>query len=369
MARAMVKVLLTGVVLLTLVGAAVAAPARQGALLAAIVFFRADALSVDYAEVEAGAAQVSLSWQTVNTNGQYRLALEQYQQDNWVSVIGETEVLPLNGSRQVTVGLPQNFGVPTYRLTLKTSQNEIIEQQFLTLPYDAAAQSSAVLDPSIVVFTTPVQSIDTNLLVQSNTRLMVQWQVADRHPDTLIRFEQVMPDGSTISAEPRRTVLWMPSQGEAGIVPRTTASKADLLFRMSLVNASDGTVYDSAEFSLPVIGNVVIAPPQIASGNGSGDTTAAGAQGSISAFSAQSGTVPAGGSVTLNWDAGDAASVNLLQTVPEGGPTTLYIELPPSGSMTVPLPPESSGAVYTLRAQSATGEVMTGEVTVTTENP
>ncbi len=350
MLRMASKWIMMSIMLLALAGTAFAAPVQQGALLAAIVSFSADTALVNYADVEAGTVQVTFSWQTMNTNGQYRLALEAYQGNQWVSVTPENEALPLNGSRQVTVALPQNFGVPTYRLTLKTSQGEVIGQQFITLPYAPVVQAL----PSIVSFTTPSPSIDTNLLVQSNARLMVSWEVSGSSPNTLIRFEQVLPDGTTISAEPARSTLWLPPSGEGAIIPRSTASKADLHFRMSLINLSDGSVVDQAEFSIPVIGQVVIAPATIQQTS----------SGTINAFSAQ--PAPAqGGSVIVNWDAANAASVQLLQQVGDEGPTTLYIELPTTGSMTVPIPENSPGATFTLRAQNAEGEVSTGEVVVT----
>lgn len=357
------RLVLIGILLLVLGSTAVAAYARQsGALLPAISLFTSDRIQVDYAAVEAGTMQVTLTWRTVNVNNQHRLALEARQGNGWVSVLGADEVLPMNGARVFTVTPPQNFGAPTYRLTLKTSRNEIIEQQYITLPYAAAAQAA----PEIVSFSTPVQSVDTNLLVQNNSRIQVSWQIANRPAQSLIRFEQVFADGSTVSAELPRALLWIPSSGDGVLAPRSTSSRDNLVFRMSLINLTDDSVYDTAEIVLPVIGNVVQAAPQAQNNASQTASNATAAQG-ISAFSADTTTVAPGGSVTLNWDAGDAASVELLQNVTEG-PTTLYIQLPPSGSLTIPVPEDAPGATYTLRAQSADGSVSTGEVSVTSES-
>lgn len=355
------RLVLIGILLLVLGSTAAAAYARQsGGLLPAISLFTSDRVQIDYAAVESGAAQVTLTWRTVNVNNQHRLALEARQGNGWVSVLGADEVLDMNGARVFTVTLPQNFGAPTYRLTLKTSRNEIIEQQYVTLPYGAASQAA----PDIVAFTTAVQSVDTNLLVQNNSRIQISWQVVNRPAQSLIRFEQVFADGSTVNAELPRAVLWIPSSGEGVVAPRSTSARDNLVFRMSLVNLTDDSVYDTAEISIPVIGNVVQAGPQTQNNVTASNTTAV--QG-ISAFSADTTTVAPGGSVTLNWDAGDAASVELLQNVQEG-PTTLYIQLPPSGSLTVPVPEDAAGATYTLRAQSADGTVSTGEVSVSSES-
>lgn len=351
MLRVTVKWLGMSFLLLALVGTAVAAPAGQaGALLAAVVSFTSDVSTVNYADVEAGTALTTLSWRTINTNGQYRLALDTYQQNRWVSLLGANEALPLNGERQITVTHPQNYGVPTYRLTLQTTRGDVIGQQFITIPYAPSAQAA----PHIVSFSTQAPSIDTNLLVQNNARLNVNWQIADRSPNTLIRFEQVLPDGSTISVEPSRSVLWLPSEGQGGIVPRSTASKEDLHFRMSLINLDDNSVIDQAEFSLPVIGTVIQAPQLVQQPSNP-----------ISVFNAE----PGASSVTLNWDAGDAQRVEVLQQVANEGPTTLYIQLPPSGSITVPIPADAPETTFTLRAQTAEGEVSTGAVTVPSTGP
>jgi hypothetical protein len=367
MARTAGKWLFVSLLMVVLGSTAFAAYARQGepvpafAPLPAIMSFGAEVNTVSYAAVEAGTARITLSWLTINTGSQHRLALEVYQGDRWVSLVAENELLGMVviGWKELTVAVPQNYGVPTYRLTLKTTQGEVIEQQFVTLPYDYTGMAEN--RPSIVSFSTPVASIDTNLLVQNNTRIIVNWQIANRWPNSIIVFEQVLPDGSTVNAELPRAVLWIPSQGEGVLVARPTSLRENLVFRMTLINPGDWGVYDTAEISIPVIGHVVQAgsPAQTAS-------NAAAVQG-ISAFSADTTSVAPGGSVTLNWDAGDAASVELLQNVEEG-PTTLYIQLPPSGSLTVPVPEDAAGATYTLRAQSADGTVSTGEVSVSSES-
>lgn len=352
MRRAAGIIVLLGIFLAVAVGAVAAAPALQaGALLPAIIDFHADLTSVSYADVEAGTAQVTLSWHIVNTDDRYRVNLDTYHQNFWASLLAEGETLPFVGSKQIPVALPENFGVPTYRLTLRNPSGEVVEQQFVTIPYTAAAEAA----PSIANFSTQVQGVDTNLLVQSNARLAVSWQIQNRQPNTVILFEQVLPDGTTVRADLPRRVLWVPSSGQGAVAPRSTSLKENLVFRLSLINPIDGTVYDSAELSVPVIGNVVIAPQQVNSGGGSGTF-----------FAASTQTITPGGEVVLNWDAGDAESVVVRQSS-ETGPTTLYIELPPAGSITVPVGESGEGVTFTMRAYSAEGAVTTGEVTVAPE--
>ncbi len=92
MLRAAGRLLLIGIIVLSTVGMAVAAPLRQsGAFLPAIVDFTTDTTSVSYADVEAGKAQVTLSWHTINANGQYRIALEAYHRNTRVSLVSADE--------------------------------------------------------------------------------------------------------------------------------------------------------------------------------------------------------------------------------------------------------------------------------------
>ncbi len=355
MLRAAGKLFLTGMMLLTIVGTAVAAPVRQsGAFLPAILDFTSTTTSVSYADVEAGKAQVTVSWHTINTNGQYRIALEMYHRNTWASLTSATEALPLNGTKTVSMIVPENFGPPTLRLTLRTSTGDTIEQRFLTLTYSPSSAPA----PSIASFETGTKSVDTNLLVQSNARVGVNWVIDNRQPDTLIRIDQVLADGSVVSAEGPRRALWLPSQGSSTLLPHNTSARTDLLFRLSLVNAQDGTVYDQKEIVLPVVGQILVAAPQ----TNTQQTASAARTGGINTFNAQSNS----GNVIVNWDASGADSVQLLETVDQGGPKTLYIQLPATGSMVVPVPEDASGATYELRAQNADGSVTTGEVSVTT---
>jgi hypothetical protein len=356
MLQAAGKLFLIGLMILSAAGVTMAAPAQQsGAFLPAIVDFTTDTTSVAYADVEAGKAQATVSWHTINANGQYRVALEAYHLNTWASLAGSGEALPLSGTKTVTLPVPENFGPPTLRLTLKTAAGATIEQRFVTIAY-AASDAPA---PSIVTFETGAKGIDTNLLVQSNARVSVSWQIENRQPDTLIRIDQVLADGTAVSAEGPRRALWLPSQGSARLIPRSTSSRDDLHFRLSLVNVQDGTVYDQKDITLPVTGQILIAVPQTGTQQ---QTASVPRQSGISAFNAQS----ASGNVIVNWDASGADSVQLLQTVDQGGPVTLYIQLPPSGSMVVPAPGDASGVTYELRAQNADGSVATGEVSVST---
>ncbi len=383
MVRAAGKLILIIAIVSTAFGAA-AAPDRQfGSLTPAIVEFTADVTQLDYAAVEAGTAQVTLMWSTIHANGQYGIEIDTYHQNEWVSILDTHEALPFNGSKLITVMLPDDYGAPTYRMTIKRSTGQIVGRQFLTIPYG----ESSGADPSIISFTTLVQSVDTHLLVYSNSKIMIAWQVVNRQPDTQLIVEQLFdPNESGIVVKIVGYGSWLPSTGEGAIMPRTTTSKADLHYRLNLVSASDGTRYDWADITIPVIGHfLIVAPRAVLQGPGTvqplsvplspensapveGDAQSVQpADANALLFNADSQALVQG-NVQLNWQAEEGASVQLLQSV-EDGPKTLFIQLPPTGSMTVPLPQDANSVTYTLRAQTAEGDVATGELSVITTEP
>ncbi len=171
MVRAAGRLFFIAVIVLTVFGAAAAPDRQTGSLTPAIVEFTADATALDYAAVEAGTAQVTLTWHTVNGNAQYRIDIDTYRQNQWVSVLDPHEALQMNGAKLITVAPPDDYGAPTFRLTLKTSMGQIVGRQYLTIPYAASAESSGD-PPRIVSFTTPVQGVDTHLLVFSNAKIL-----------------------------------------------------------------------------------------------------------------------------------------------------------------------------------------------------
>ncbi len=385
MVRAAGRLLFIAVIVLTAFGAAAAPDRQTGSLTPAIVQFTADAAALDYAAVEAGTAQVTLTWGTINGNAQYRIDIDTYHQNQWVSVLDPHEALQMNGSKLITVVAPDDFGAPTFRLTLKTSRGVIVGRQYLTIPY---AEDNSADAPSIVSFTTPVQGVDTHLLVFSNAKIIVSWEIANRRPDTQLIFEQLFdPNEDGFQVDITGYGTWLPSTGEGAIIPRSTLSKAALHYRLDLVSATDGTRYDWADITIPVIGQLLIVSRPVLRGPGTVEplsvqplsvapqSVAPANEAAPDSSSAQSSSDSPGmgfsadtqsaepGNIVLNWQAGDAADVQLLANV-EDGPKTLFTQLPPSGSLSIPLPPDAPSVSYTLRAQAADGTVQTEQLNV-----
>ncbi len=371
MVRAAGRLLFIAVIVLTAFGAAAAPDRQTGSLTPAIVEFTADAAALDYAAVEAGTAQVTLTWHTVYGNAQYRINIDTYRQNQWVSVLDPQEALPLDGSKLITVAPPDDYGAPTFRLTLKTSRGLIVGRQYLTIPYASAEAADA---PSIVSFTTPVQGMDTHLLVFSNAKIIVAWEIANRRPDTEIIFEQLYdPNQDGYQIDITGYGSWLPSTGEGAIIPRSTLSKDDLHYRLNLVSATDGTRYDWADITIPVIGQLLIVSRPVLQGPGTAEplSVAPATDAAPDKTNPESGGVSFNadtqsaepGNIVLNWQAGDATDVQLLANV-EDGPKTLFTQLPASGSLSIPLPPDAPSVSYTLRAQTADGIVSTEQLNV-----
>ena len=380
MVRAAGRLFFIAVIVLTAFGAAAAPDRQTGSLTPVIVEFTADATALDYAAVEAGTAQVTLTWHTVYGNAQYRIDIDTYRQNQWVSVLDPQEALPLDGSKLITVALPGDYGAPTFRLTLKTSRGVIVGRQYLTIPYAADEGADA---PSIVSFTTPVQGVDTHLLVFSNAKIIVAWEIANRRPDTEIIFEQLYdPNQDGYQIDITGYGSWLPSTGEGAIIPHSTLSKDDLHYRLNLVSATDGTRYDWADITIPVIGKLLIVARPVLQGPGTAEplsveplsvapaTEIAPDQPSAPA-SSESGGVSFNadtqsaepGNIVLNWQTGDATDVQLLANV-EDGPKTLFTQLPANGSLSIPLPSDAPSVSYTLRSQTADGTVSTEQLNV-----
>ncbi len=371
MVRAAGRLLFIAVIMLTVFGAAAAPDRQTGSLTPAIVEFTADTPALDYAAVEAGTAQVTLTWRTLNGNAQYRIDIDTYHQNRWISVLDSHEALQMNGTKLIDVVAPNDYGAPTFRMTLKTSRGQIVGRQYLTIPY---ASDESAGDPSIVSFTTPVEGVDTHLLVFSNAKINISWEIANRHPDTQLIFEQLFdPNQDGFRIDVTGYGSWLPSTGDGAIIPHSTLSKAALHYRLNLVSATDGTRYDWADITIPVIGELLIVSRPVLQGPGTVEPLSVAPAAEVVPAQASSEATGMGfsadtqsaepGNIVLNWQAEDAANVQLLANV-EDGPKTLFTQLPSTGSLSIPLPPDAPSISYTLRAQTADGTVTTEQLNV-----
>lgn len=384
--------------------AAGAAPAAQGTpVIPTIIAFSADLASVSLSDVEAGTAETTLSWHVVHVGSDQRLALEFYELNQWVSLIEAGDFILPVGSRTITVGHPLNFGPPTYRLTvLEGRQGRVVDQMYLTIPYSAEAESA----PAITTFASEVQGIDSSALSAGNAQIDVSWAVENRPATANLIFEQVLTPDSVVSVEMPRGELWVASSGTGAVLPGMPEIEAGVRLRLSLVDVTDGTVYDSEELIIPLMGDTLGLPPIGAAlepaaepeataaveaepaaaateepaavepaGEAAATESAPAAMPTASApvsptapvinlFTAEPAVVPMGGNVVLTWTVENAQRVQIQEMLPNNVPGLLYIELPPAGAVSVPVPDNAIGVSYILRVISASGEEATQQVDV-----
>lgn len=237
--------------------AVVSAQQNGGAAAPAVITFAVSAPPVTFAEVEAGSASAVFSWQTLNLTAGYRAALEQYQGGDWLPVDPTLNAQP-SGTHTAPIQHPRSFGQPTYRLAIYDSADEVVDEQVAVIAY-APAQDSAL--PQIQAFNLSAANVDVNALANRTARVPVSWYVSSRIPTAHIVFEQVLANGSTVSAELARPHAWLDSVGMGELAPQLPGNNAAVTLQMRVVDAVSGQTYDTETLSLPVTGSLQTQPP------------------------------------------------------------------------------------------------------------
>src|SRR5690606_24040477 len=160
--------------------------------------------------------------------------------------------------------------------------------------------------------------------------------------------------------------------------------------RLSVVNVLDGTIYDSEELVIPVSGNLNLptltptplvaptftpggavptprstAPEATEEAVDEGPTFVEGGP-QITIFTASPAVIEPGGSVDLTWSVTDATTVQISEVLSGDQPGLTYVQLPLSGSVSVPLPEGATDTVtYVLTARNAEGLEATSQAVVT----
>ncbi len=245
----MIKHLLT---ILLLLAPLLPAPLTVHAQAPAIITFESDLEAVSFAALEVGETTVTLSWHAVNAY-EYRMALDRYHLGQWESVLGDGETLEPIGSRDVLLQPSGTFAPPTFRLAILDSEGRALDERLLVINF---AQEEPPHLPTIELFEMGSNYVVTYEVRAQDARIPVSWKVSGRTPTSQIVFEQFTADGGTVTVELSRPVLWLPSEGHGVIKPFLTGED-DLRFRMSVVDAVSGRVYDTASASALVIA----APP------------------------------------------------------------------------------------------------------------
>lgn len=207
----------------------------------AIVYFQTEFFTLPTLnEAEVGDGTIPVTWQTINLSDTYHLDLSAFQYQAWVSLPEHDAVLPATGRWDVPLRHPVNFGPMVYRLAIVTIEDRIVDQQFLMVDYQQTGT------PRIEVFTA------SRIFPAADTfDIEVAWQVDNRQPDTNLEFDQLLPDGSVVSAELPRDFLWVPSHSYGTARLRYTA-EAEAFLRLRVVSIADDTTLAEAILTIPM---------------------------------------------------------------------------------------------------------------------
>lgn len=315
-----------------------------------IILFASSLQEVSLADLEAGTATTTFTWYTVGLTAEHRLTLHYYLQNHWEPVFDAASV-PLEpyGSREVTLQQPLNFGSPTYLLSIVDAQSRIVEQRVLVIPF---AETPGV-EPVIESLTADQTSLDAAAVASGAALVVLTWDVSGRLPNSNLVFEQVFSDGSSVSVELPRSVLWVSSAGSGPVLPVYREGETQITLRLSVADLVTTNVYVAEEITLALTGAspvvplpatvpavTIVAPTPVASAGGT----------QVISFTASPDTVTPGAAVTLTWAVPGTAGVTIDQTVPGMDLVqTVVSAQSPEGTATVYLPDYAAYSVtYTL---------------------
>lgn len=203
--------------------------------------------------LERGEIEATLTWQTVGMNANYSLLLHYYQIDDWVPVVEES--LPDAGAARLYLQAPLDFGPAMYRLAVFDSLGRVASHQIVTVPYEEEG-----LIPTIGEFTTTSTAVDPVALASGVATIPVAWRVENRLSISNLVFEQILPDGTTRSAELPRRGRWVGSTGEGVVSPITPANATTVVIRLRVLDMRDGEVFQEATIELPIQGLITPSP-------------------------------------------------------------------------------------------------------------
>jgi hypothetical protein len=318
-----------------------------------IITFDSSLKSITLADAEAGETVTTVSWHTAGLTDEYRLRLHTYILDHWEPVFPADSVpLEADGTREVTVQHPLDFGPPTFLLSiLHTQTNNIVDQRILTIPYDL---SSVGTGPVIDTFQTDLESLDAAALENKTAQVLVSWSVSNRAPTSNLVVEQVLADGSAVSVELPRLNLWVPSMAQGPVAPVYEEGAATVTLRLRVVDMVTLSALAEKTLDLPVAGLETGEPET----GGESETqepaaepeTAPPSTGVVT-FTATPTMVNPGAAVTLTWEVQGTGGVTIEQSVPNiGAVSTVVSAQSPKGSAEVYLPGYAVYSVtYTLR--------------------
>jgi len=315
----------------------------------AIITFYSDRVLITVPEVEAGETTFNVSWSTIGLTGDYRLILEQWEFNHFVSIMEEgEESLPPSGEREIVITSPQSFARPTYRLSILNAERAVIDEHMIGIGYELPEEA-----PGIISFTSDTTAIEPAAFVTGDVRVNIAWEIGNRHPESNPMFEQVLADGSAVSVELPREQVWIPSSGAGVVAPRLPVDSSNILLRLNLMNLNTGDSYGVAMLEIVVGDN----PPTLTQPETTPEATAVSVP--ITSFMVIPTTVSQGEILALTWDVPGASSVQVGIRVPSMDDVLVIASsLPITGGLNVPIDANFIGfsaVTFVLRALDMNG--------------
>ncbi|MFP4320854.1 MAG: hypothetical protein ACLFTK_00220 [Anaerolineales bacterium] len=226
-----------------------------------VISFTSDRESILLTEAEAGTEDMTLAWQTANLTENMRIQLYAYEISAWVLLNDDPEAdpLPPDGEFEITIQHPLNFNSPTYRLVILDDNEVVYSESVLTLDWETG---STLLQPSIARFDVSPLSIEANALAYEGEAITVSWEIENRAPQTNLRFEQILADGTTASVESPRQALWISSEGSGTAQAQLEPGADTIALRLRLVDVITGDVLDEAGEQVTVTGTLATPTPR-----------------------------------------------------------------------------------------------------------
>jgi hypothetical protein len=308
----------------------------------AIVTFTSSVEAITLDEALSGTTMTTLEWHTVGMTADYHLRLHIYHLSEW-ELVFDPDAVPLeaNGSRQTLIRHPENFGPPTFLLSIVDSRSRIIDQRPLVIPYETPTE-----DTTIDNFSTDATQVDAGELSQGTARVSVVWIVTNRPPTANLYFEQILADGNAVPVELPRPYAWIMSNGAGPVAPVYQVGITSVRLRLQVRDVIDNTVYAEEEITLPVVGTPLQPPPTAMPAY----PTAAlqpGSSAEIASFTAYPTTVNRSGAVTLTWSLRGTGGVVIEESIPNvTGAVAVVNADSPQGTTTVYTP---DYAAYTIQ--------------------
>lgn len=222
-----------------------------------IVTFSGDPTAITVDAAESGTVEITLSWHAIHVGEDMRLVLQQRSLGAWAAVVPEDEALPAAGTRTITIQHPLDFSPPTYRLALVSSDDQLIDERFLVIPYESPPD----LTPQIDLFTASTPTVTGEALSDGSARVSVSWEVSNRLPTSNLIFEQVQGESEAVPVELPRGNLWIGSRGDGVVAPVPPAFGSILRLRLRVIDVLTEQVYDEAEVEVLVAGTTSAALP------------------------------------------------------------------------------------------------------------